>query len=153
MLHCPLPRSATGKEFNLVLPAMRAFSDYFSLEDKVVFSCSGTYKKYPRSYGAHHRVCGGHCPTSGHSGPRTPVNDLPLDIISDIFCRHRIAKKLVCLRGHPGRSSGGSRVVAASANGIKNSEISPPQTANRASRDAFSERAVSQGAGRCHVLS
>ena len=21
-------------------------------------------------------VCGGHCPTSGHSGPRTPVNDL-----------------------------------------------------------------------------
>ena len=28
------------------------------------------------SYGAHHRVCGDHCPTSGHSGPRTPVNDL-----------------------------------------------------------------------------
>ena len=40
----------------------------------------GAYKKYPRSHGSDHRlihrVCGGHCPTSGHSGPRTPVNDL-----------------------------------------------------------------------------
>ena len=38
----------------------------------------GAYKKYPRSYGADHRVCGDHCPTSGHSGPRTPVNDLKM---------------------------------------------------------------------------
>ena len=60
--------------FNSLRP--RVGSDYFSLEDKVVFWCSGAYKKYPRSYGADHRVCGGHCPTSGHSGPRTPVNDL-----------------------------------------------------------------------------
>ena len=60
--------------FNSLRP--RAFSDYFSLEDKVVFWCYGAYKKYPRSYGADHRVCGDHCPTSGHSGPRTPVNDL-----------------------------------------------------------------------------
>ena len=54
----------------------RVCSDYFSLEDRVVFWCSGAYKKYPRSYGADHRVCGDHCPTSGHSGPRTPVNHL-----------------------------------------------------------------------------
>ena len=47
-----------------------------SLEDILVFWRSGAYKKYPRSYGADHRVCGDHCPTSGHSGPRTPVNDL-----------------------------------------------------------------------------
>ena len=42
----------------------------------LIFWRSGAYKKYPRSYGADHRVCGDHCPTSGHSGPRTPVNDL-----------------------------------------------------------------------------
>ena len=60
--------------FNSLRP--RVCSDYFSLEDILVFWRSGAYKKYPRSYGADHRVCGDHCPTSGHSGPRTPVNDL-----------------------------------------------------------------------------
>jgi hypothetical protein len=69
-------------------------------------------------------------------------------------CRRDCRASARCFGSHhPGRSPGGSRVVAPSANVIKNSEISPPQTANRASRDAFSERAVSQGAGRGHVLS
>ena len=74
----PIPRFSRfpleNRPFNSLRP--RVCSDYFSLEDILVFWRSGAYKKYPRSYGADHRVCGDHCPTSGHSGPRTPVNDL-----------------------------------------------------------------------------
>ena len=82
--------------FNSLRP--RVCSDYFSLEDRVVFWCSGAYKKYPRSYGADHRVCGDHCPTSGHSGPRTPVNDLKVRQV-----RHRA----------PTRDTGGRRTLPA----------------------------------------
>ena len=75
--------------FNSLRP--RVCSDYFSLEDILVFWRSGAYKKYPRSYGADHRVCGDHCPTSGHSGPRTPVNHLlrkRLPLIRASLCTH-----------------------------------------------------------------
>ena len=74
----PIPRFSRFPLENRPLHSLRprVCSDYFSLEDILVFWRSGAYKKYPRSYGADHRVCGGHCPTSGHSGPRTPVNDL-----------------------------------------------------------------------------
>ena len=71
----PIPRFSRFPLQNRPLRP-RVCSDYFSLEDILVFWRSGAYKKYPRSYGADHRVCGDHCPTSGHSGPRTPVNDL-----------------------------------------------------------------------------
>ena len=77
----------------------RGCLDYFSLEDIVVFFCwrSGTYKIYPRSYGADHMVCGDHCPTSGHSGPRTPVNDLKC------FRLRRLPAVFRCRAKEPGR--------------------------------------------------
>ena len=51
--------------FNSLRP--RVCSDYFSLEDRVVFWCYGAYKKYPRSHGADHGSNG--CGPEPHGEP------------------------------------------------------------------------------------
>ena len=90
-----------------------------------LFVCRKTWLS-PR---ADHRVCGDHCPTSGHSGPRTPVNDLNLTARSGFgpqagAQRHAArrppeARRRLFLRPHSGKippRSGAQRMRALRSN-------------------------------------